>query len=235
MLRYYSIILLITTALLWGCGGDKGRTTDQQKTTAPQSDHSQPQHAEQTKNVKNILFFGTSLTAGLGVDPEEAYPALIQDKIDSLQLPYKVINAGLSGETSAAGKNRIDWLLRQPVDIFVLELGANDGLRGIPVTETIVNLQQIIDKVKAKNPNARLIMAGMQMPPSMGQKYTSDFKELFPALAEKNRMAIIPFLLKDVGGIPALIQQDGLHPNVKGHKILAKNVWEILQPELYGE
>jgi acyl-CoA thioesterase-1 len=232
MLRYHTIIILITTALLYGCGGGKGRTADEAKTAASKSESTLSQGTQKSKKLKNILFFGTSLTAGLGVDPEEAYPALIQDKIDSLQLPYKVINAGLSGETSAAGKNRIDWLLRQPVDIFVLELGANDGLRGIAVTETIANLQQIIDKVKAKYPNAKLIMAGMQMPPSMGQKYTSDFRGLFPALAKKNNMDIIPFLLKDVGGIPALIQQDGLHPNVKGHKILAKNVWEVLQPDL---
>jgi len=232
MLRYHTILILMTICLMYGCGRDKGNTSDQPTGTASKSETLKSQATEKSEELKNILFFGTSLTAGLGVDPEEAYPSLIQDKIDSLQLPYKVINAGLSGETSAAGKNRIDWLLRQPVDIFVLELGANDGLRGIAVTETEANLQQIIDKVKAKYPNAKLIMAGMQMPPSMGQKYTSDFRELFPALAKKNKMDIIPFLLKDVGGIPALIQQDGLHPNVKGHKILARNVWEVLQPDL---
>lgn len=181
---------------------------------------------------KNILFFGTSLTAGLGVDPEQAFPAVIQQKIDSIKQPYKVINAGLSGETSADGKNRIDWLLRQPVDIFVLELGANDGLRGIPVKETIANLQAVIDKVKKKYPRAKLILAGMQMPPSMGEKYTIPFKGLFPALAKKNKMALIPFLLNHVGGIPALIQQDGLHPNPAGHRILADNVWQVLKPEL---
>lgn len=182
--------------------------------------------------VKNILFFGTSLTAGMGVDPEQSFPALIQTKIDSLDLSYKVINAGLSGETSADGKNRIDWLLRQPVDVFVLELGANDGLRGIPVKETVTNLQTTIDKVKKKYPNVKLVLAGMQMPPSMGEKYTVPFKELFPALAKKNNMALIPFLLNDVAGIPSLIQQDGLHPNPKGHQILAENVWKILKPVL---
>lgn len=183
-------------------------------------------------NTRNILFFGTSLTAGLGVDPEQAFPALIQHKVDSLKLPYKVINAGLSGETSADGKSRIDWLLRQHVDIFVLELGANDGLRGIPVKETEVNLQAIIDKVKKKYPDAKLILAGMQMPPSMGEKYTIPFRDLFPSLAKKNQMAFVPFLLKGVGGVPKLIQQDGLHPTAQGHQILAQNVWEILKPEL---
>jgi len=186
----------------------------------------------QTTQAKNILFFGTSLTAGLGVDPDQAYPALIQHHVDSLKLPYKIINAGLSGETSADGKSRIDWLLRQPVDIFVLELGANDGLRGIPVKETELNLQAIIDKVKKKYPGAKLVLAGMQMPPSMGEKYTVPFRELFPALAKKNKMAFIPFLLKGVGGVPKLIQEDGLHPTPQGHRILAQNVWEILQPVL---
>ena len=181
---------------------------------------------------KNILFFGTSLTAGLGVDPEQAFPAIIQQKLDSVKQPYKVINAGLSGETSADGKNRIDWLLRQPVAIFVLELGANDGLRGIPVKETIANLQAVIDKVKKKYPDARLVLAGMQMPPTMGEKYTIPFKALFPALARKNKMALIPFLLSNVGGKPAYIQQDGLHPNPAGHQIIADHVWQVLQPEL---
>jgi acyl-CoA thioesterase-1 len=183
-------------------------------------------------NNKNILFFGTSLTAGLGVDPDQAFPALIQHKVDSLKLPYHIINAGLSGETSADGKSRIEWLLRQPVAIFVLELGANDGLRGIAVKETELNLQAVIDKVKKKYPEAKLVLAGMQMPPSMGEKYTVPFKELFPALAKKNNMALIPFLLQGVGGVPKLIQEDGLHPTPEGHQIIAQNVWEILQPQL---
>ena len=188
--------------------------------------------AKSATSVKNILFFGTSLTAGLGLDPSEAYPALIQNRIDSLKLPYNVINAGLSGETSAAGKGRIDWLLKQPVDIFVLELGANDGLRGIQVAETIKNLQFIIDKVKAKYPDVKMVMAGMQVPPNMGNPYASDFKNMFPALAEKNNMVLIPFLLDKVGGVPKLNQPDGIHPTAEGDKILAENVWVKLKDVL---
>jgi acyl-CoA thioesterase-1 len=178
---------------------------------------------------KAILFFGNSLTAGYGLDDQsEAFPALIQRKIDSLNLPYKVINAGLSGETSAGGKNRIDWLLRQKIDVFVLELGANDGLRGIPVTETSKNLQEIIDQVKAKYPEAKQVLLGMQIPPNMGGRYISEFRAIFQALAIRNNMAFVPFLLQGVGGIQKLNQADGIHPTAEGHKILAENVWKVL-------
>ncbi|GGE44881.1 arylesterase [Pedobacter psychrotolerans] len=182
--------------------------------------------------VKNILFFGTSLTAGYGLDPTEAYPALIQNRIDSLKMPYKVINGGLSGETSAAGKSRISWLLKQPIDVFVLELGANDGLRGLPVAQTTKNLQSIIDSVKTKYPNVKMVMAGMQVPPNMGAKYAEDFKNIFPNLAKKNNMALVPFLLDKVGGVPKLNQEDGIHPTAEGDKILAENVWVILKDVL---
>ena len=178
---------------------------------------------------KTILIFGDSLSAGLGVEPDEAFPALIQNTIDSLKLPYIVINGGLSGETSAAGKARIDWLLKQKVDVFVLELGANDGLRGIPVTETRKNLQSIIDQVRVKYPDAKLVMTGMQVPPNMGSQYASDFKVIFPELAKRNNMALVPFLLDHVGGVPELNQNDGIHPTPAGHKILAENVWVVLK------
>jgi len=185
--------------------------------------------ANDTAPIKNILFFGTSLTAGMGLDPSEAYPALIQNRIDSLKLPYNVINGGLSGETSAAGKARIDWLLKQPIAVFVLELGANDGLRGIQVTETTKNLQFIIDKVRAKYPDVKMVLAGMQVPPNMGDPYASDFKNMFPALAQKNNMVLVPFLLDKVGGVPKLNQPDGIHPTAEGAKILANNVWVKLE------
>jgi acyl-CoA thioesterase I len=181
---------------------------------------------------KTILFFGNSLTAGYGVDPAEAYPALIQDKIDSLHLNYKVVNAGVSGETTSSGNSRIDWILKQPVDIFVLELGANDGLRGIPLPVTEKNLQSIIDKVKAKYPPAKIILEGMQIPPNMGPDYTAEFKEIYPRLASKNKIELIPFLLKNVGGDPKLNQRDGIHPTAEGHKIVAENVWEVLKKDL---
>ncbi|HEV2479967.1 MAG TPA: arylesterase [Puia sp.] len=181
---------------------------------------------------KTILFFGNSLTAGYGVSPTEAFPALIGKKIDSLHLPYEIVNAGLSGETSAGGKSRISWVLRQPVSIFVLELGANDGLRGIPLAGTTANLQAIIDSVKTHYPDARIVLAGMQIPPNMGADYGSAFRNIFPKLAAANHAALIPFLLQNVGGIPQLNQADGIHPTPAGHKIVAQNVWQVLGPLL---
>jgi acyl-CoA thioesterase-1 len=178
---------------------------------------------------KTIVFFGNSLTAGYGLSPEQAFPAIIQKKIDSLDLPYEVINAGVSGETSSGGKTRIDWILREPVDIFVLELGANDGLRGTPLSETKKNLQDIIDKVKAKYPDTKLVFAGMEIPPNMGQVYTTEFRNIYIELAAKNSMTLIPFLLEGVGGEPELNQADGIHPTAEGHLIVAENVWKQLE------
>jgi acyl-CoA thioesterase-1 len=184
-------------------------------------------------NKNTILFFGNSLTAGYGLPGmDEAFPALIAHRIDSLHLPYTVVNAGLSGETSAGGKNRIGWVLKQPVSIFVLELGANDGLRGIPLAGTSANLQDILDSVKARYPSARLVLAGMQIPPSMGADYATAFRGIFPKLAAANHAALIPFLLQNVGGIPQLNQADGIHPTARGHQIVAENVWQVLAPLL---
>lgn len=218
--RMYACFLLLLLGL-WACQPEvkKEQQAGQagNKTEAPKK-----------QEMKTILFFGNSLTAGYGLDPSEAFPALIQQKIDSLNLPYKVVNAGNSGETSSGGKSRIDWLLRQPMDVFVLELGANDGLRGIPVAETQRNLQQIIDKVKKRYPEARMVLLGMEIPPNMGQKYAADFRKLFRELATRNEMAFVPFLLEGVGGVQALNLPDGIHPTAEGHKILANNVWEVL-------
>lgn len=218
MLRKQLLPFIVLLALLSACGSPKN---DKQNT----EDAKSTSEIEQTIVKKNILIFGTSLTAGLGLDLEEAYPALLQNKIDSLQLPYHVINAGLSGETTAGGKGRIDWLLKQQIDIFVLELGANDALRGITVKDATNNLQFIIDQVKSKNPNVKLVMVGMQAPPNLGRTYTTEFKEMFPKLATKNNMTLVPFLLDKVGGVPNLNQPDGIHPTAEGAKILADNVW----------
>lgn len=185
---------------------------------------------QNTADTNVILFFGTSLTAGMGLDPNGAFPAVIQEKIDSLNLPYEVVNAGLSGETTASGKNRINWVLNQKVAVFVLELGANDGLRGIPLKETKNNLQAIIDIVKEKNQETKIVLVGMEIPPNMGEAYTSEFRNIFPDLAKKNKLDLVPFLLKDVGGIPELNQPDGIHPTAEGQKILANNVWKVLKP-----
>jgi acyl-CoA thioesterase-1 len=178
---------------------------------------------------KTIIFFGNSITAGYRLQLSEAFPALIQQKIDSMNFPYKVVNAGISGETTAGGRIRIDQVLKQPVDIFMLELGANDGFRGMPVSETQDNLQAIIDRVKKKNPSAKIVIAGMQMPSYMGKKYTTEFKNIFPHLAQKNNIAIIPFILEGVGGRTDLNFEDGVHPTAAGHRIIAQNVWNILQ------
>ena len=224
MLRKRIIGLFVLGIALLGCGNGQSKS-DNSKTL----DSADQKTVAVATEQKNILFFGTSLTAGLGLDPSEAYPALIQNRIDSLKMPYKVINGGLSGETSAGGKGRIDWLLKQPVAVFVLELGANDGLRGLPVTQTTKNLQDIIDRVKAKYPDAKMVLAGMQVPPNMGAKYAADFKNMFPELAKKNQMELIPFLLDKVGGVPKLNQADGIHPTAEGDKILAENVWVVLK------
>ena len=185
--------------------------------------------------IKNILFFGNSLSAGYGLDPSEAFPAMIQQRIDSLGLAYNVINAGLSGETSAGGLRRIDWLLQRHLDILVLELGANDGLRGIALTDTRRNLQGIIDRTKQKYPNAKIVIAGMQVPPNLGKTYTQAFRALFPELAQKNNAALIPFLLEGVGGVPALNLADGIHPNAAGHRRVAENVWKTLRPVIKSQ
>jgi|TARA_B110000967_G_C18822835_1_gene529686 acyl-CoA thioesterase-1 len=181
---------------------------------------------------KRILFFGDSLTAGYGVDPDLAYPALIQKIINTDGLNAKVVVGAVSGDTSAGGMRRIDWMLRQPVDIFILALGANDGLRGVATTATLSNLQAIIDQVQAKYPDAAVIIAGMRLPPSLGQKYTDAFAALYPQLAKQNQVALIPFLLEGVGGIVELNLPDRIHPNSAGHEILADTVWLSLQPIL---
>lgn len=197
---------------------------------AADNNHSDTVNDSASVAKKNtIVFFGNSLTAGYGLSPSQAFPALIQKKIDSLGLPYEVINAGVSGETSSGGKTRIDWILREPVNIFVLELGANDGLRGTPLSETKKNLQDIIDKVKAKYPDIKLVFAGMEIPPNMGQAYTTEFRNIYTDLAAKNNMTLIPFLLQGVGGEPDLNLEDGIHPNEEGHRIVAENVWRELQ------
>jgi acyl-CoA thioesterase-1 len=181
---------------------------------------------------KTVLFFGDSLTAGYGLAVEEAFPALIEKKLNQKGKSSKVVNAGLSGETSAGGLSRIDWVLRQPVDIFVLELGANDGLRGLPLEQTQKNLQAIIDKVRTKYPKTKIVIAGMMVPPNMGSDYTSKFQKIFPDLAKKNNATLIPFLLQDVAGNEKLNQSDGIHPNTEGHKIVANNVYRIINPLL---
>ncbi len=182
--------------------------------------------------TRTLVFFGDSLTAGYGLDPDEAFPALIQRKIEAAALPWKVVNAGLSGETSAGGLRRIDWVLRQHVDLLVLELGANDGLRGLNPDATRANLQAIIDRIRAKQPDVVIVLAGMRLPTNLGDAYGDKFAAIFPELAEKNHAKLIPFLLEGVGGVPALNQADGIHPTAEGDAKVAENVWKVLAPLL---
>jgi acyl-CoA thioesterase-1 len=184
---------------------------------------------------KRILILGDSISAGYGVDPEEAYPALLQRKIDRAGLAWKVVNAGVSGDTTAGGLRRISWLLRQPVDILLLELGGNDGLRGISPEETRRNLDGIIEKVKEKRPEAKIVIAGMQMPASMGAEFARKFQEAFNDAAHESGSILIPFLLEGVAAQPSLNQPDRIHPTAAGHKIVAENVWKILEPLLRAE
>ena len=178
-----------------------------------------------------LLFLGNSLSAGAGVDPADAFPALIQHRMDSLGWNAQVINAGLSGETSAGGLRRIDWYLqRHAVDVLVLELGGNDGLRGIPVDVTQRNLRAIMDKARAANPTMEIVLAGMQIPPNLGPEYARDFQNVYPMLAAGEQARLIPFLLEGVGGVDSLMQADGIHPNEAGHRIVAGHVWDALQP-----
>jgi len=179
-----------------------------------------------------VLFLGTSLTAGLGVTSEQAYPALIQTKIDSVGLDFRVVNAGVSGETSAGGLRRIDWLLGQPVAVLVLELGANDMLRGQDIAAMRSNLQQIIDRTREAHPGARIVIAGMRAAPNLGEPYGSEFAATFVQLAEENGAALTPFLLDGVAGVPELNQPDGNHPTAEGQSIVADNVWAVLEPLL---
>ena len=179
---------------------------------------------------KTIVCLGDSITAGYGLanPAAEAYPALLQEKIAGHSLAYRVVNAGLSGDTTAGGLRRINWLLRQHIDILVLALGGNDGLRGIPPEVTRSNLVGIIDAVRSRYPSARIILAGMQMPTNLGEDYTSRFRAIFPAVAEEKHCILIPFLLEGVGGEPNMNQADMIHPTAEGQTLVADNVWKTL-------
>lgn len=217
----------ISILVLLACGGEK-QTSNQ----TTEIDDQLATESEVAVSQPVILFFGNSITAGYQLDPDDAFPALIQDKMDTMGYNYQVINAGLSGETSAGGLSRIDWVLSTVPDVFVLELGANDGLRGLDLTESKVNLQAIIDKVKEVNSKVQIVIAGMLMPPNLGKTYTDEFKKIFEDLAEENEATLIPFLLDGVGGIPELNLPDGIHPTAEGHMIIAENIWTEIEPLL---
>ena len=181
---------------------------------------------------KVILFYGNSLTAGYGLDESESFPSLIEDRIDSLGLDYTVVNAGLSGETTSGGLKRIEWVMKQKVDIFFLELGANDMLRGLPLEETRKNLSEIISIVKAKNPDVIIGLCEMMAPPNMGEDYVNGFSKIYKDLSESPEVTFIPFFLEGVASNEDLLLQDGKHPNAKGQVMAAENIWKSLEPML---
>ena len=181
-----------------------------------------------------VVFLGTSLTAGLGLDPDEAYPAIIQQKIDSAGLPYTAVNAGVSGETSAGALRRVDWVLREPAAVLVIETGANDGLRGLDVDTLRANIQAIIDRAKRQTPRPRIVLAGMRALPNYGFAYARRFREVYDDLAEKNDVELVPFLLEGVAGVGSLNQGDMIHPTAEGQRRIAETVWQVLREVLAG-
>ena len=195
-------------------------------------DNAGPAFTETKADKPVILFFGNSITKGYGLEPEYAFSSLIQTRLDSLGYNYLAINAGLSGETTASGLSRVGWVLKTVPEVFVLELGANDGLRGINTEETHKNLIQIIAKVREVNPDVKILLAGMEVPPSMGEVYADPFRKIFPAIRDSEDVSLIPFILDKVAGEPDLNLPDGIHPTEEGHQIVSETVWTYLKPLL---
>lgn len=248
----YCFVCLIVTALM-GCGSD----TSSPKSQSPQSTELQSQTPSQTtedgtttsdQTIEDrdrngdevsldeqvgtdetvIVFFGDSITAGYGIDRKDAFPALIEDRFNANGHSVIVRNAGVSGETTAGGLRRIDWVLNQHIDVIVVELGGNDGLRGIPVAETEANLKSIIERIRSKYPDASVVVAGMQLPPNLGESYTAEFAGVFSKVASEEDATLIPFILEGVGGNAELNQSDGIHPTARGHRVIAEHIWPTM-------
>ncbi len=220
MFRIICFLLLVSMSL--GCANERSQQveTNESTDTAP------------TSEKKLILFFGNSLTAGYGIDEEDAFPGLVAQRIDSLGLNYRVINAGLSGETTASGLSRLDWFLEEEPAIFFLELGGNDGLRGIAVEETKKNLKNMIQMVNSRYPNTCIILAGMQIPPNMGQAYTASFERIYPEISQEENVTLVPFLLEGVAGEKELNLPDGIHPTEAGHQLVFATIWPFIQDKM---
>ncbi|NNE70954.1 MAG: arylesterase [Rhodothermales bacterium] len=237
--RLLYTLLTLGVLLFTGCGSSGQESGDAASPAATPQEESQPAatdsaaasasaspatSAPASDQGPTVLFLGDSITAGYGLEPEQAFPALLDARLDSLGVEARLINGGLSGETSAGGLRRIDWLLRQPIDVLVLELGGNDGLRGVDLASTRANLQGIIDRVRESNPQTVIVVAGMMIPTNLGQEYTTSFANIFPELAEENDAILIPFLLDGIGGVDSLMQGDQIHPNAAGHRAAARLV-----------
>jgi acyl-CoA thioesterase-1 len=217
------LLVALAVAGCWtaGCGTEE---------RAPALDDAPP--APTTGERGRIVFLGTSLTAGLGLDPDQAYPALIQRKIDAAGLRFEAVNAGVSGETSAGARRRVDWLLRQPAAVLVIETGANDGLRGLEVDSLGSNIQAIIDHAERQSPKPAIVLVGMRAPPNLGSSYSRRFERVFAEVARQNDLPLVSFLLEGVAGRAALNQADMIHPTAVGQQRMAETVWEVLEPVL---
>jgi acyl-CoA thioesterase-1 len=232
------LYLCLLVGVLCGAGCGQDRSNSDPARPAPDTTAAAqpaPQTAPDTTGDEGlrVLVLGNSIAAGLGVSSEAAFPARLQRKVDSLGWNVRVQNAGVSGETTAGGRRRIGWLLSDDVDVLVLELGGNDGLRGVDLQSTKQNLRAIIDTTIAAHPEARVLLAGMQIPPNLGPEYTEQFRQLYPTVAAQyDRVSLIPFVLEDVAGVDSLMQDDGIHPTAAGHRVVARNVWDQLRPLL---
>ena len=229
-----AVLLSVLTMACGGSGAARDTTSSTKPANAPTNPapvaDSSPATAPDER--RTILFLGTSLTAGLGLEPDSAYPQQIQRKIDASRLPYQVVNAGVSGETSAGLLRRLDWVLRRPAEVIVVETGANDGLRGLSVSATRATIGEILSRIRRVRPNAAILLVQMEAPPNLGQEYTSAFSAMFAELAREHGARLMPFLLEGVAGESTLNQADGIHPNNAGERIVANNVWRALQPIL---
>jgi acyl-CoA thioesterase I len=229
------VSIMMAAAIAVACGGaDRaGADSGASATAAAGSANGTPRPGTASRDRRRtVVFLGTSLTAGMGLEPEQAFPALLQQKIDSAGLPFEVVNAGVSGETSAGALRRTDWLLRQPIDVLVLETGANDGLRALNIDSTKANIQSIISRVLAAKPATRILLVQMEAPPNLGTRYTSRFHAMFPDLARENDITLLPFLLEGVAGERSLNQGDGIHPTAEGAERVADHLWPSLEREL---
>jgi len=226
-----TVVLGVLTAAV-GCGPKSESMTSEAKDNITVVKGAADTVARASRTVRKpvVLFFGTSLTAGAGLEPEEAFPALVERKADSAGLPIRAVNAGLSGETTAGAVRRIDWVLRTPADIIVVEVGANDALRGLSPAAAKANLETLVAAIKKKQPGAKIVLIQMEAPPNFGNAYTGSFRAIYSDVAKRENLMLIPFLLEGVAGVSRYNQADGIHPNVAGERIVADNVWRALQP-----
>jgi acyl-CoA thioesterase-1 len=239
MMQVLQVLLGVLCAAV-ACGGDRSAATparapNKTGNAAEGSASAATTAASAAGGRQTVLFLGTSLTAGLGLEPDSAYPQQLQRKIDAAGLPYQTVNAGVSGETSAGLLRRLDWVLQRPAAVIVVETGANDGLRGQPVAGTQATIAQILDRIRRDQPGARIALVQMEAPTNLGAGYTTAFRGMFPALAREHGATLIPFLLDGVAGHPTLNQADGIHPNYAGERMVTETVWKGLEPVLRGK